>query len=563
MDFKTEIAKSLSKILGKTIGEETIEVPPNTDLGDYAFPCFSLAKELKKSPIAIAQELAGKIKPDSYISSAKATGPYVNFFVKKESLSEKVLKDVFEKKKRYGANDKKSCVMIESPGPNTNKPLHLGHVRNIVLGNSLVEIFKFLGHKTLRVDIINDRGVHICKSMLAYKLYGHGKQPDKKSDHYVGDFYVKYAIESEKHPEFEQEIQQMLVKWEEGDKETRELWKKMSDWALSGFKVTYDRYGVKMDKPYYESDHYLKGKDIALEGLKKGLFEKDEKGNVCIDFTDKGLGKKILLRADGTSIYITQDMALAEIRDRDYHMDKMIYVVGNEQIHHFKVLFEIFKLLKFKFADDCFHLAYGMVNLPEGKMKSREGKVVDADDLADEMHKTAAEELRKRYPDLGEKELEKRAEQIGMGAIKFFILKFDPMGDFTFNPKESISFEGETGPYVQYTHARCASILRKHGKSPKEHIDYSKLVADEEKNLMLLLNQFPEIVEKAAENYKPSLVTRYLLDLCQAFNEYYHRHQIVQDDKTLEEARVLLVACVKQVLENGLGVLGIEAPDVM
>jgi arginyl-tRNA synthetase len=533
-------------------------------MGDYAFPCFFLAKEEKKNPAAIAKELAEKIMPDSLIAEVRAIGPYVNFFVRHEELSKKVLSSVHNSGKAYGSQPENGkTVLIESPGPNTNKPLHLGHVRNMLLGNSLVNIFRNQGYNTVRVDIVNDRGVHICKSMLAYDLYGEGKEPDKKSDHYVGDFYVKYAVESETHPEFEEKIQEMLKKWEEGDVETRNLWKKMTDWALSGFRITYDRYGVVMDKAYNESDHYMKGKDLVLEGLKDGLFEKDEKGNIIADLTSKGLGKKILLRSDGTSIYITQDMVLAKIRKDDYDMDKLIYVVGNEQIHHFKSLFEIFRMLKYPFADECFHLAYGMVNLPEGKMKSREGKVVDADDLADEMHSISLEEIKRRYPDLGKDEMEKRAEDIAMGAIKFFILKFDPMGDFTFNPRESISFEGETGPYVQYTHARCASILRKLGKEVREDVDHGLLVTDEEKAIMKLIDQFPETVAKAAQMYKPSLIARLLLDLCQAFNEYYHKTQILQDDKELEGARVLLVSAVKQTLENGLALLGIAAPDVM
>ncbi len=560
--FKTEIAKELSHASGKQIDISILETPPNHEMGDYAFPCFLLAKELKKNPAEIAKDIAGKIKPNKYISSVKTIGPYVNFFVVKEELSKKVLKEIFEKKECYGSSQKKNyTVMIESPGPNTNKPLHLGHVRNMLLGNALVNIFKFLGYKTIRVDIINDRGVHICKSMLAYDKYGKNKEPDKKEDHFVGDFYVKYAKELPNHPEFETEIQDMLKKWEEGDKETRLLLKKMNGWALKGFKITYDRYGVEMDKPYCESDHYLKGKEFVMDAFKKGLFKKDEKENIYVDLEE--LGKKIVLRGDGTSIYITQDIALAKIRHDDYKMDKMIYVVGNEQIHHFQSLFRIFNLLKFPYADDCYHLAYGMVYLPEGKMKSREGTVVDADNLADDIHDAAKKEIRKRYKDISKKELEKRAEEIGMAAIKFFILKYDPMKDFTYNPKESLSFEGETGPYVQYTHARCSSILKKYKKKVNGDVNYSLLKAEEEKTVLKLLEEMPYVIEKASKEYNPSLITRNLLDLCQAFNEYYHKHKIIQEDKELEKARILLVYSVKQVLENGLNLLGINAPGVM
>jgi arginyl-tRNA synthetase len=560
--FKKEIIKSVSEAIKKDIDESIIETPPNKEMGDYAFPCFVFAKELKKSPVMIAKELSEKIKPNKYISSVKAIGPYVNFFVVKEELSKRVLKKIFEEKKDYGSHKKKdNIILVESPGPNTNKPLHLGHVRNMVLGNALQNIFDFLGNKTKRIDIVNDRGVHICKSMLAYRKFGHNKEPDKKTDHFVGDYYVKYDIESKKNPELEKEIQEMLVAWENNDKETRKLWKKMNDWAVSGMQETYKRYGVKMDKPYYESEHYTKGRDIVLKGIESGLFKKDETGNIY--YSDKDIEKKIVLRADGTSIYITQDISLGKIRYDDWHMDRMIYVVANEQIHHFKVLFKIFERLGYPFAKNCYHLAYGMIYLPEGKMKSREGTVVDADNLADEMHETAKKELMERYPDLDKKELEKRAEEIGMGAIKFYILCYDPMKDFVFNPKESISFEGETGPYVQYTHARCSSVIKKFGHKISEDVDYSLLNTDEEKAVLRLLEDFPSVVEKSAEEYRPSMITRHLLDLSQAFNEYYHKHKIIQDDKELEKARVLLVSAVKQVLEIGLNLLGISAPDVM
>ncbi|MEM2139304.1 MAG: arginine--tRNA ligase, partial [Candidatus Woesearchaeota archaeon] len=345
-ETRLKILKILEIALEKKI-DDNLE-KPKPEFGDYAFPCFLLAKEYKKNPAEIAKELAEKINKikEPIFEKVVSLGPYVNFFISKKSLSEQVIIEIFEKKEKYGSSENKEIVLIESPGPNTNKPLHLGHVRNILLGNSIVNIFKFLGYKAYRVDIINDRGIHICKSMLAYKMFGNNQEPNKKSDHYVGDFYVKYAIESEKNPELEKEIQEMLIKWENGDEETLKLWRKMTDWALDGFKITYKRYGVVMDKAYNESDHYKKGKEIVLEGLKNGLFEETEKG-ISVDLTKQGLGKKVLLRKDGTSIYITQDIALGKIIYNDFKMDRMIYVVGNEQIHHFQALFEIFKLLKY------------------------------------------------------------------------------------------------------------------------------------------------------------------------------------------------------------------------
>jgi len=563
MDYKDSVLDSLSSALGKEIPASSLEIPPNPELGDYAFPCFPLAREMRKPPAQIASETAQKIKPGGIIREVRAVGPYVNFFLDKISMASDVLLKIQKEGQDYGKGKAGRTVMIESPGPNTNKPLHLGHVRNIVLGNSLVNLFDFAGNKVIRVDIVNDRGIHICKSMLAYKKFSPGKEPDKKSDHFVGDYYVLYAKESEKHPEFDEEIKQMLRDWEAGDPEVRALWKKMSDWALSGFRETYDRYGVRMDKAYFESDHYLKGKELALDGLKESIFEKDEKGNIVAELSDRGRGKKVILRADGTSIYITQDMVLAKLRHEDYGMDKLVYVVGNEQIHHFKALFEIFRMLKFPFAKDCFHLAYGMIELPEGKMKSREGKVVDADDLADEMKRIAMEEIEKRYPSLTPGEKDQRAEDIGMAAIKFFILKYDPMNNFTYDPKESISFDGETGPYIQYTHARICSIIRKYGQAMPEAPDLSLLMEKEEESLITLLASFPANASKAADEYKPSIVCRYLLDLSQSFNAYYHKHKVVQDDKELVKARIVLCDSVRIVLRSGLALLGINAPEEM
>ena len=561
--FEKQILKVVEKALGKKT-EVKLEIPPDPKMGDYAFPCFTLAKLLKKNPVEIAKEIKIKVKPNKYISEIKALGPYVNFFVNKSILSENVLSKVFEQKDKYGSDKKKDyTVMIESPGPNTNKPLHLGHVRNMLLGNSLINIFKFLGYNTIRVDILNNRGVHISKSMLAYDKFGKGKKPDKKSDHFVGEYYVKYSKELPNHPEFETQIQDMLKKWEENDPKIIKLWSKMNKWALDGIFETYKRYGVDMDKPYAESDHYTKGRDVALQGLKKKVFQKDEAGNVIVDLEKYDLGKKVILRANGTSVYMTQDLILANLRKKDYKVNKMIYIVGSPQIYFFKVLFKVFELLEYPFAQDCYHLPYGMISLPEGKMKSREGKVVDADNLAEDIKFSAAEEIKKRYKDISNKELDKRSEAIGMGAIKFFILKYDSLRDFVFNPKESLSFEGETGPYVQYSFARSSSLLRKYKKKITDNVDYSKLETQQEKAILKLIADFPEVIKKSAKDYKPNYITRFLLDLSQLFNEFYHKEPILQDDKDMEKARILLVYCVNQVLKNGLDLLGIKAPDVM
>ncbi len=565
--FREEAAELISKALdnaqfSKSKVAELIELPQQ-DFGDYAFPCFALAKEFRKAPQQIAAELAEKVKPSKSVSKIEANGAYLNVFIDNKKMASSTIKGILKQKDGYGrGSDRKKKIVIEYPSPNTNKPLHLGHVRNMLLGQSLSRILSFSGFKVFQVNLNNDRGVHICKSMLAYKLFGKGKVPDKKSDHFVGDFYVLYAKKAAENPEMEQQIQEMLRKWESGDKETLQLWKTINSWALKGFEETYSTFGIKFDKIYNESEHYVEGKKIVMDAYEKGLLKKDEKGNILIELKEYGMPDKILLRADGTSIYVTQDINLAKLKYKDFRMDKSIYVVGSEQILHFKQLFKILQLLKI-YGGEAYHLAHGMVYLPEGKMKSREGKVVDADNLVTEMVSIASEEVKKRYTDISEQDIKKRARQIGMGSIRFFILKYDPPKDFVFNPEESISFDGETGPYVQYAHARICSILEKYGKKVPANADFSLLKEKEEQLLIRFMFRFPATVEAAANNYKPLLIARYLLDISQAFNNFYHQHQIIKADDETRNARLLLIAAVRQVLRNGLELLAIEAPERM
>ena len=565
--FKEAIIKLLKKEVKEPI---EIETPPDSKLGDYAFPCFGLAKQLKKSPMEIAKDLALKIKPNKYIKEIKSTGPYINFFVNETVLNEITLNEVLKQKENYGSWPKKNKrVVIEYPAPNTNKPLHLGHVRNMLIGESLSRILEFNGFKVFRVNMNNDRGIHICKSMLTYKKWGNKKTPEsekKKSDHFVGDYYVLFNKKLKEHPELEDEAQEMLRKWESGDKETINLWKKMNNWAFNGFNQTYEKFGIKHTKVYNESDYYKQGKKVVMDELKKGIFEKDAKGNILVNLEKYNLPNKVLLRADSTSVYMTQDLMLAKLKYADFKMDKSIFVVGSEQKLHFKQLFKILELTGFKNFDGCYHLAYGMIYLPEGKMKSREGTVVDADNLVEDMVTLAKKEISKRH-ELKKNEIEKRALQIGLGALNFFVLKYDALKDFVFNPKESISFEGETGPYIQYAHARICSILRKFEKKIDKNFinktDLSLLKEKQETELIKLLGKFPDIVENAADSYKPSLIARYLLDLSQSFNEFYHIHQILKEKQELRNARILLIGSVRQVLKNGLNLLGIEAPERM
>ncbi len=533
--------------------EVKLESPPSPELGDFAFPCFELAKIQKKNPAEIAASLAEKIKIVKGIERIQATGPYLNFFVDKSIQSEIILSSILKPKKQKKSKRK---IVIESPGPNTNKPLHLGHLRNMVLGISIKNLNEAVGNKAIPVDIINDRGIHIAKSVLAYRLYGNNKKPDKKPDHFIGDFYVMFAKKAAENPQLEEEAHKLIQKYEAKDKATLSLFKKMNSWAIQGFNQTYKRVGVKIQKTYLESQHYEKGREIILKGLKRKVFHKNEDGSIIVNLGD--LGEKVLLRSDGTSIYITQDLYLAVKRYKDFHMSKMIHIVGSEQIHHFKALFKILELLGYKFARNYFHLHYGMVYLPEGKMKSREGKVIDADLLLDEMHELAEKELKKRY-NLAKKELKKRSEIIAQSAVKFFLLKYDPLKDFTFYPEKSLSFEGDTGPYIQYTYARANSILKK-AKNFKTNYKFTEEL---EYKIINHLSKFQETVKEAAEKYKPHLIAHYSLDLAHFFNEFYHKYPVLAAEKTIKESRLTLVKATKQVLKASLELLGIKPLDVM
>ena len=561
MNYEAAIVSLLKKHITEEI-ELKLEVPPNQEFGDFAFPCFALSKIHKKSPQLIAHDLAAKLNSmdPSLLEKVSPQGPYVNFFLNKKQLSTTVLQKISQQKENYGKQVEKKKIMIEFSSPNTNKPLHLGHVRNNALGDSISRIFTHLGNTVIKACLINDRGIHICKSMLAYKKWGHNKNPDKKPDFFVGDFYVLFAKKAAEHPELEQEAQEMLQLWEKGDKEVVALWKKMNAWVYEGFEETYAKLGISFDRYYYESDIYLFGKEIAQEGLKKNIFF-DKEGAIVAPLQDVGLPDKVLVRSDGTTIYMTQDLFLAQKKFEEEKIDRSIYVVGSEQNLHFQQLFAILKKLGYKWADDCYHLSYGMVNLPEGKMKSREGTVVDADTLILELTTLAKEEIHKRHPEIEHVVLQNRSKQVGIAALKFHMLRIDAAKDMVYNPKESISFEGETGPYVQYTHARISSILRKYGALPEE-ISLSHL-GDKERALATMLEKFPAVIVESGSHYKPSYVCRYLLDLCQEFNSYYHDVPVLKAEEEIKLARLYLLSCIKVVLQNGLSLLGIEAPEEM
>jgi arginyl-tRNA synthetase len=568
----------VDSLIGAGVPAEKIvlEVPEIAQFGDFAFPCFSLAKEMRKSPVKIAEELAAKIGSsisalgvDSSISAVKNEGPYLNFFIKKQLVAQTVLGEVSAQKHAYGMQQdslpKAKTIMVEFSSPNTNKPLHLGHLRNIAIGLSVSKMYEMCGNNVVRACLVNDRGIHICKSMLAYQKFAGGKEPDKKPDHFVGTFYVLFSQKAKEQPELEEKAKEMLKKWEAGDSEVLQLWKRMNGWAEQGFGETYASLGVKFDRFYYESAIYDKGKDIVADALSKGIFaEKD--GAITAPLEKKGLSDKVVLRTDGTSLYITQDIYLAMLKFRDYVLDKSVYVVASEQNMHFKQLFAILGLLGFKDADKCAHLSYGMVNLPDGKMKSREGKVVDADDLIEEMKLLAASEIEERHT-LAKELVAERARLIAMAALKFYLLRNDTAKDMVYDPKESISFEGETGPYVMYTYARISSIMRKHGQKVDEpadgNFDFS-LYSEMEHGMIRLLAKYPAVIKDAVESLRPYIVCHYLVELSQAFNEYYHNVQILNaGDDNLKNARLLLASCVREVLKSGLSMLDIEAVEEM
>lgn len=536
--------------------EIILEIPPSPNLGDYAFPCFQLAQKLKRSPTQLASELASKLKPPKGIEKITAQGPYLNFYLNRNYQAQKILKKILQEKDKYGSQKSSKTLVLESPGPNTNKPLHIGHLRNIVLGLSFKHLQEKIGLKVFPVDIINDRGIHIAKSALAYQKFGNNKKPNKKPDHFVGDFYVLFSKKTT--PQLESEAQALLKKYEQGDKKTLALFKKMNLWAFKGIQETYKRLGLEIKKTYFESKYYKKGKTLIFKNLKKGFFKQDPQGNIFVDLKKYNLGKKILLRADGTSLYITQDLYVALQRYKDFKMDSMLYIVGSEQIYHFQVLFKILDLLNCKFVKNYSHLPYGMVYLPEGRLKSREGNILDADTLLDEMHTLAKKEIQKRHK-LNPQELEKRSEILAQSALKFFLLKYDPLKDFTFYPEKSLSFEGDTGPYLQYTHARACSILRK-AKTFKPAFNLTKKI---EHKILTHLSSFPQIVEEAATKYKPHLLTQYALELAHLFNEFYHKYPVLKASKSSRNSRLTLVKALKQILQLNLELLAITPLEKM
>ena len=460
--------------------------------------------------------------------------------------------------------------MVEFSAPNTNKPLHLGHVRNNLLGSSVSDLLKAAGNEVIKTTLVNDRGVHICKSMYAWQKRFDGATPEstgKKGDHLVGDCYVEFAKMEKENPAVLDDVHEMLVKWEQGDPEVRSLWQMMNQWVFDGFDQTYKALGITFDKTYYEHDTYLLGKELVQKGLDMGVFVKDPDGSVWCDLTADGLDRKLLLRSDGTSVYMTQDLGTAERRFAEYKLDSHIYVVGDEQNYHFQVLKLVLAKLGFEWASQIYHLSYGMVELPEGKMKSREGTVVDADDLIRKMYEEAkaTSEESGKLAELSEEEKDRLYHMIGLGALKYFILKVDPRKKMLFNPKESIDFNGNTGPFIQYTHARICSILRKAAAQGLEGCLKPGLeLSPKEIRLVKIINIYPQKVAEAAEAFSPALIANYAYDLAKEFNQYYHETQILKEpDQDVLRMRLMLISTLASVLRKAMGILGIELPERM
>jgi arginyl-tRNA synthetase len=553
-----------------------VETPPKPEMGDIAFPMFPFARSLRKGPPVIAAEIARRVPgvPGAgEAGTALAAGPYVNVRLAPAAVIGDILSEIAAEGASYGRGTAMSGsrVMLEFSCPNTNKPLHLGHLRNDAIGESLSRILSEAGATLRKVNLINDRGVHICKSMLAYRMFGGTATPESagvKGDHFVGDYYVKYAQYAKEHPEAEEEVRELLRNWEEGDPDVVALWRRMNGWVVAGIEESYRRTGVSFDQVYFESDVYKLGRSEILASIEKGLFQKDPDGSVWVDLTDQGMDREVLLRSDGTSLYITQDIGVAIQRSKDWPFDRLIYVVGSEQRHHFNVLFKVLAVLGYPWAANLHHLAYGMVNLPEGKMKSREGTVVDADDMLDELEKLAAEEIRTKEREEEVGDLSRTSREIALGALNYWLLQITASKDMTFDPKESISFNGNTGPYLQYTGARISSMLRKFEERREKYSagKYSSaaLALPEEWEIAKSLALFPETIVASARELNPSVLTGYLFELCRSFSRYYQDHPVLRnEDQDLVISRIALVRAMGQVVRNGLQLLGIPFLEAM
>ena len=572
-----ELASYALAILGTEVAlpELAVQTPPKPELGDLAFPLFAYAKILRTAPPMLAAELKGRIEKlsDRPLGELLVAGPYLNIRIDMAALATSLSAAIEEEGPLYGTNESlvDKRITIEFSCPNTNKPLHLGHMRNDSIGESISAIMKANGATVRKVNLINNRGVHICKSMLAYQRFGNGETPEStgmKGDHFVGKYYVKFAAWAKEEPGAEQQAQKMLQLWEEDDPVVMDLWHKMNKWTLDGLAESYEKMGISFDHYYYESETYKYGKDEILKGVEKGVFYREEDGSVWVDLEAIKLDKKVLLRKDGTSLYMTQDVGTAIMRHKDWPFDSLIYVVASEQQYHFKVLFHVLSLLGYTWAEDLHHLSYGMVNLPDGKMKSREGTVVDADELVQQLTDLASGEIiaKQREEQVGD--VEKTSASIALGALNYYLLQVNPLKDMIFNPAESISFNGNTGPYLQYMGARISSMLARYasegGDRAKLSFDSSLLTLNDERELIKQIALYPEVVARSGAELDPSLLCSFLYELSRLFSRWYHDNSVIKaGSDELVRARIELSAMVMQVLKNAFALVGIPFLDVM
>jgi arginyl-tRNA synthetase len=586
--LKKDIITAIQECFEQGVEEIILQPTKKEFEGTYTFVTFVLAKALRRSPADIGQTIGTYLAEHStVVSGFNVVQGFLNLSIASTAWLS-VLRDIHADTSFGNLPQNGQSVMVEFSSPNTNKPLHLGHLRNNCLGDSVSRILKANGYEVVKTCLVNDRGIHICKSMLAYEKLGNGETPETsglKGDHLAGKYYVEFDKEYKKQiallvadgiPEEEAskkapwilEAQDLLIKWEKGDAETVDLWKKMNSWVYAGFQKTYDKMGISFDRTYYESDTYLLGKDIIEEGLKKGVFYKKEDNSVWIDLTEEGLDHKLVLRGNGTSVYITQDLGTTELKYSDYHNNRYMWVVGNEQDYHFNVLFAILKRLGRPYASECFHLSYGMVDLPSGKMKSREGTVVDADDLIDQMAQTAENRTRElgKIEDFASEEAQNLYHILSLGALKYFLLKVDPKKRMLFNPDESIDFQGHTGPFVQYTHARVCSILRKADASGIK----AEIPADgyeihpTEQEVIFHLSQYLIRVQSAGQEFSPALISLYAYELAKIYNQFYAELSIFADPNPVAmQFRVALSNSVAKTIRHSMGLLGIDVPERM
>jgi len=582
-------AEAVVSLFQTSLDQTTIQIQPTRKEfeGEFTIVVFPMVKLSRKSPEQTGEMLGAYLLENlEEIENFSIVKGFLNLKLQSSFWTQHLSNVLTQSDYGFQQPRSKGLVMVEYASPNTNKPLHLGHLRNVFLGYSVSEILKAAGHQVAKVQIINDRGIHICKSMVAWKNFGAGETPQSsgmKGDHLVGKYYVAFdkaykkeiaglmevgltKEQAENQAPLMLEARETLVKWEKNDPETYALWEKMNGWVYGGFQNTYERMGVDFDKLYYESNTWSLGKDVALKGVEKGIFTKRPDGSVWVDLKDEGMDEKLLLRSDGTSVYMTQDIGTAILRYEDFpEVEQMVYTVGNEQEYHFKVLFAVLQKLGYKWASHCHHLSYGMVELPEGKMKSREGTVVDADDIMEEMV-TSAQEITEslgKLEGIDHQEREALYEMIGMAALKYFLLKVDPRKNMLFDPKESIDFNGHTGPFIQYAHARIQSILRKHDDKlsvEAQAVEMNSL----ERTLQLKIYQYPEVIQESAETYNPASLANYIFDLVKDFNSFYQNVSILQaDTEELKIYRLQLVTVVGKIVNSGLKLLGIDAPDRM